>query len=172
MFPDLLPLFRAVKKLPPWLFCCMASRNRFRLYVTSCHQFATTIPDITDFREAIQMFTETFEDAVRIRMRSDAPFGAYLSGGMNSSAIVATMVRCSSTKIRTYSVGFREKAYSELDFARSIASSLRSDHHEVVIEPSNFHRAMDDSCVASRGAGIGPRRSSFIYSIKDGLPNG
>ena len=130
-------LFRAVKKLPPGCFAVWQA-GRFSVTRYFVPPFATTIPNITDFREAIQMFRETFEDAVRIRMRSDAPFGAYLSGGINLSAIVATMVRCSSTKIRTYSVGFREKAYSELDFARGVATRFDTDHHEVVIEPIMF----------------------------------
>ena len=58
--------------------------------------FANTTPDVTSFDEAVRMFETTFDEAVRIRMRSDAPFGAYLSGGIDSSAVVATMVRHSA----------------------------------------------------------------------------
>ncbi|MFX8546903.1 asparagine synthase-related protein, partial [Acinetobacter baumannii] len=67
------------------------------------------------------MFKATFDDAVRIRMRSDVAFGAYLSGGLDSTAVVAAMVRHSSERVRTFSVGFREASYSELDHARTIA---------------------------------------------------
>jgi asparagine synthase (glutamine-hydrolysing) len=63
--------------------------------------FADTIPDVTSFDEAVHMFETTFDEAVRIRMRSDAPFGAYLSGGIDSSAVVATMVRHSAAPVRT-----------------------------------------------------------------------
>ena len=90
---------------------------------------------------------------MRIRMRSDAPFGAFLSGGIDSSAVVATMVRCSPTKIRTYSVGFRERAYSELDFARGIATRFETDHHEVVIEPTTFMENWT-TAVLRRGAPV------------------
>ena len=70
------------------------------------------------------MFDTTFDEAVHIRMRSDAPFGAYLSGGIDSSAVVATMVRHSSEPVRTFSVGFREAEYSELDHARVVAERV------------------------------------------------
>jgi len=145
-------LFRAVKKLPPGCYAVWQAGN---LSVTRYYipPLATTVPDVTNFRDAVQMFCETFEDAVRIRMRSDAPFGAYLSGGVDSSAIVATMVRCSSAKVRTYSIGFREKKYSELDFARAIASRFETDHHEVVIEPGML-REHWTTAVLRRGAPV------------------
>ena len=80
--PGPFTLFRAVKKLPPG---CYAVWQDGHFSVTRYYipPFATTIPDVRNFRDAVQMFSETFEDAVRIRMRSDAPFGAYLSGGVD-----------------------------------------------------------------------------------------
>jgi asparagine synthase (glutamine-hydrolysing) len=130
-------LFSGVKKLPPG---CFAVWQRGSLTVTRYFvpPLATTIPDVLDFEDAVRMFGETFEEAVRIRMRSDAPFGAYLSGGLDSSAIVATMVRQSSARVRTFSVGFHEKAYSELNFARTVAKRFETDHHEVVVDSNSF----------------------------------
>ena len=130
-------LFSGVKKLPPG---CFAVLKKGGLTITRYFvpPLATTTPDVLDFDDAVRMFGETFEEAVRIRMRSDAPFGAYLSGGIDSSAIVATMVRQSSARIRTFSVGFHEKAYSELNFARAVAKSFETDHHEVVVDPNSF----------------------------------
>ncbi len=84
------------------------------------------------------MFETTFTEAVQIRMRSDAPFGAYLSGGINSSAVVATMARHRTEKVRTFAVGFREPQYSELDQARTIAQRFGTDHHELIVEPGSF----------------------------------
>lgn len=145
-------LFRAVKKLPPG---CYGVWQAGHLSVTRYYTppFATTVPDVTNFGEAVQMFSETFEDAVRIRMRSDAPFGAYLSGGVDSSAIVATMVRQSSERVRTFSVGFREAKYSELDFARAIARRFETDHHEVVVDPDLFMEQWP-TAVLRRGAPV------------------
>ena len=68
-------------------------------------------------------------------MRSDVPYGASLSGGIDSSAVVATMVTHSSSPIRTFSVGFEEAQYSELAHARLVAEHFGTDHHELVVDP-------------------------------------
>jgi asparagine synthase (glutamine-hydrolysing) len=145
-------LFRSVKKFPPG---CYGVWQAGYLSVTRYYTppFATTVPNVMNFGDAVQMFSETFEDAVRIRMRSDAPFGAYLSGGVDSSAIVATMVRQSSERVRTFSVGFREAKYSELDFARTIARRFETNHHEVVVEPDLFMEQWP-TAVLRRGAPV------------------
>jgi asparagine synthase (glutamine-hydrolysing) len=145
-------LFRAVKKLPPGCYAVWQA-GHFSVTRYFIPPVATTIPDVKDFREAVQMFSATFEEAVRIRMRSDAPFGAYLSGGVDSSAIVATMVRSSSVRVRTYSIGFPETSYSELDFARAVADRFETDHHEVVVEPGLFMEQWP-TAVLRRGAPV------------------
>ncbi|MBB4382491.1 asparagine synthase (glutamine-hydrolyzing) [Bradyrhizobium sp. SBR1B] len=130
-------LFGAVKKLPPG--CYALWRNgHFSISRYYIPPFATTTPDVTDFNDAVQLFRETLEDSVRIRMRSDAPFGAFLSGGLDSSTIVGIMARQTSDKVRTFSVGFGEAKFSELKFARTIAQRFDTDHHEVVVDPALF----------------------------------
>ena len=84
--------FRAVKKLQPGHYAVWKAGS-FTITRYFTPPFATPVPDVTSFDEAVRMFETTFDEAVRIRMRSDAPFGAYLSGGINSSAVVATMVK-------------------------------------------------------------------------------
>lgn len=76
---------------------------------------------------------DKLDEAVRIRMVSDVPYGAFLSGGIDSSAIVALMARHSGERVRTYSVGFKEAKYSELDHAKLIATRFETDHHELTI---------------------------------------
>lgn len=144
--------FRAVRKLPPGCYLVWREgRTNITRYFTP--PLASVEPDITNFDEAVGMFKETFDDAVRIRMRSDVSFGAYLSGGIDSSAVVAAMVRHSSARVRTFSVGFREAAYSELDHARTIARQFDTNHEELVLEPHDFLKSWP-AAILRRGAPV------------------
>lgn len=129
--------FRGIRKLPPGCYA-LHENGRFTEHRYYTPPFATTEPDITDFREATRLFTQTFDEAVQLRMRSDAPFGAFLSGGIDSSAVVAAMSRHSRGPVRTFAVGFSEGAYSELAYARTIAEHFRTEHSEKVVTPDDF----------------------------------
>jgi asparagine synthase (glutamine-hydrolysing) len=83
--------------------------------------------------DVVAEFLKRLEDTVAVRMMSDVPFGAFLSGGIDSSAVVAFMARHSSLPVKTFSVGFAESDYSELKYARVIARQLRTDHHELTV---------------------------------------
>jgi asparagine synthase (glutamine-hydrolysing) len=83
--------------------------------------------------QPVERFLEELDEAVGIRMVADVPYGAFLSGGIDSSAIVALMARHSSLPVKTFSVGFSETAYSELDYARVIAKQFGTDHHELTV---------------------------------------
>ena len=88
--------------------------------------------------EAVERFSELFSDCVRMRLMSDVPLGVFLSGGIDSSAIAATMARQVAEPIKTFSVGFHERNYSEFVYARELAESIGAQHHEVVIKPNVF----------------------------------
>jgi asparagine synthase (glutamine-hydrolysing) len=75
------------------------------------------------------------QEAVRLRMISDVPLGALLSGGIDSATVVALMRRLTNGTIRTFSIGFDQPAYDELTYARQVAAHFRTEHHEEVVRP-------------------------------------
>ena len=92
-----------------------------------------------DYSRSADSFAETLrellEESVRLHRVSDVPVGAFLSGGMDSSAVVALMARQGATRFKTFSVGFSEADYSELEDARRIARQFGTEHHEMVLGP-------------------------------------
>jgi asparagine synthase (glutamine-hydrolysing) len=93
-------------------------------------------------RNALRTVEEQVESlllqSVRRRLISDVPLGAFLSGGVDSSLIVAMMSKLTNAPVKTYSVGFRNFASSELEYARVIATKYQTDHHELVLEEDCF----------------------------------
>jgi asparagine synthase (glutamine-hydrolysing) len=86
--------------------------------------------------EATEQVADLLRQAVRRRLISDVPLGAFLSGGLDSSAVVALMTEASSRPVQTFTVGFEEADYSELEDARAVAEHLGTDHHEMIVKPS------------------------------------
>jgi asparagine synthase (glutamine-hydrolysing) len=96
--------------------------------------------DRTD-RETIGRFRELLEESVSLRLMSDVPLGVFLSGGIDSSVIAALMARLVDRPVETFSVAFRERAYSELEYSRQVADAIGASRHEVVIGASDFFEA-------------------------------
>jgi len=87
-------------------------------------------------------FRELLEEAVRIRLMADVPLGMFLSGGLDSSAIAALMSKMIDRRLQTFSVAFKQRAFSELDYARQVARAINADAHEIVIDDQDFFGAL------------------------------
>ncbi|HVS22011.1 MAG TPA: asparagine synthase (glutamine-hydrolyzing) [Pyrinomonadaceae bacterium] len=85
--------------------------------------------------EAGERAVELLRDAVKVRLMSEVPLGAFLSGGIDSSAVVALMAQESSEQVKTFSIGFDEQDFSELHHARRVAEHVGADHHEFIVRP-------------------------------------
>lgn len=93
-------------------------------------------------REWIEECRERIETTVRMRLMSDVPLGMFLSGGVDSSLIAAIMKRLVTTPVKTFAVGYRESAYSELSYAREVAAHVGTQHHEITISFDDFFEAL------------------------------
>nr|NIM96506.1 hypothetical protein [candidate division Zixibacteria bacterium] len=110
--------------------------------------FGDPLVDITE-EEAAQHLFELFENAVKIRMQCDAPYGAYLSGGVDSSSVVEMMTRNQSKPVKTFCLGYKDKPEGQffgkeqdLIYARKISQRLGTEHHEYIIDAKEFAEQM------------------------------
>lgn len=87
--------------------------------------------------EWVERILEEVKEATRLRMIADVPLGAFLSGGVDSSLVVATMAGLSGKPVKTFTIGFKERAWSEAKHAERIAKLYRTDHTTIIAEPSN-----------------------------------
>src|SRR5437588_208959 len=92
--------------------------------------------------EYIEEWAELFRTSVRLRLMADVPLGMFLSGGIDSSAIAAVMSGMVSSPVKTFSVAFAEREANELEYARLVARTFGTDHHEILITPEEFFRAL------------------------------
>ena len=86
---------------------------------------------------------DSLNESVKMRMISDVPLGAFLSGGVDSSTVVALMALNSNQPIKTFSIGFKEEKYNELKYARLLADTYKTDHHEFIVEPQSIELLPD-----------------------------
>jgi asparagine synthase (glutamine-hydrolysing) len=88
-----------------------------------------------DENTLVERLLDELDEAVRIRLVSDVPFGAFLSGGLDSSIVAALMARHLSSPVKAFTIGFREDAFNELPDARLVAQHIGAEHHELVVTP-------------------------------------
>lgn len=131
--PDPLTAFRQIKKLPPGnLLEYVNGQLEIRQYwdLPTYGSFG-----VTSEEECLQELEERLEEAVRIRLVSDVPLGALLSGGVDSSLVVALMARSGTSPVKTFCIDFANQDFSEAKYARAVAKRFGTDHQELLVEP-------------------------------------
>jgi asparagine synthase (glutamine-hydrolysing) len=132
--PDPATAFTAIRKLPPGhLLEFERGEVRISKY-WDLPEYGTHQPRSEE--ECLEELEYRLAEAVRIRLISDVPLGALLSGGTDSSTVVALMARASSKPVRTFSIGFRHDDFNEAPYARMVAQRFGAEHHELVLEPN------------------------------------
>jgi len=156
-FPE--TIFKNIYKLPPGFYMTVCVENNSgkkresiadstensSVSVKNDKRLAMTLQNYWDInyepdyalteQEWAEALLGELREAVKIRMISDVPLGAFLSGGIDSSTIVALMSMCQDSPVKTFSIGFQEKDFSETHYARKIADIFHTDHHEMIVDP-------------------------------------
>lgn len=130
--PDPLTIFRDIHKLPPGHHLTFAN-GRVRTQQYWDFKFETSASRKPE--DYLDELRALLEESVRLRLISDVPLGAFLSGGIDSSTVVALMARQMNQPVKTFSIGFHEDSYNELKYARLTAKKLGTDHHEFFVTP-------------------------------------
>ena len=125
-------IYSGVKKLlPAHILVIAESGNVERQYWDLDFSNPGDIP----LDQAVDEFEELLDDAVRCRMLSEVPLGAFLSGGLDSSLVVSSMAKMQDSPVLTHTIGFENSEFTEIDVARAISSHLDSNHHELIVRP-------------------------------------
>jgi asparagine synthase (glutamine-hydrolysing) len=129
--PDPFTAFRTVRKLPPAHYLEFEGNSvQLREYWDLPQFCSTTLPE----EQCLEEMEATLESAVRMRLISEVPLGALLSGGVDSSTVVAMMARLSGRPVKTFTIGFTHADFDEAVYARSVAERFNTDHHELLVE--------------------------------------
>lgn len=131
--PEEFCIFKNVYKLAPGSFLIYKNGEiRTEKYWDFEYSGVSNVKTEAEF---IEILREKIKEAVKIRLISEVPLGAFLSGGVDSSSIVAMMSQISETPVKTFSIGFNEDSFNELKFARMAAKHFNTEHHEFIVTP-------------------------------------
>lgn len=128
--------FRGIRKLSPggWMICrngSIAQQGRYWRLPVPNENDRLEMPE----PELCERLREKFDECVRMRMEADVPLGAFLSGGIDSGSVVASMARQSAAPVKTFSIGFEEQGFNELPYASMVARQYGTEHHEILVRP-------------------------------------
>ncbi|MTJ83668.1 MAG: amidotransferase 1, exosortase A system-associated [Telmatospirillum sp.] len=135
--PDPRSIYRAISKLPA-AHRLLWRRGTPQPVIDAYWDLEFRDPDIHDLEDAKSGLISRLTEATRMRLMSEVPLGAFLSGGVDSSAIVATMAGLSDQAVKTFSIAFGDRDYDESAYARRMAERYQTDHHTREVSPDDF----------------------------------
>ena len=137
--PDPWSIYRSIRKLTPggWLRYHADGKLEEGLYWKLPAPAEEAAPGFTE-EAACDLVRETFDESVRLRLISDVPLGAFLSGGIDSTSVVASMTLQTKEPVKTFSIGFEEPDFNELSLAAAVARKYKTDHHEIIVRPNSI----------------------------------
>jgi asparagine synthase (glutamine-hydrolysing) len=131
-------IFSQIKKLKPAHYFILRPFDANKLTIDKYWDIEFD-PDYSKSEEYwAQSIQEALHESVKLQMISDVPLGAFLSGGIDSSSVVALMAKSTNRPVKTFSIGFKEKEFNELELARLVAKKYNTEHHELIVEPESI----------------------------------
>jgi len=132
-----LSIYQNIKKLQPGHYLTLSLKNNsveINKYWEVCFD-----PDYSKSEtQWVEEIEDCFSETTKLHMISDVPLGAFLSGGIDSSSVVAMMAKNSNLPIKTFSIGFKEQKFNELEYARAVVEKYNCEHHEQIVEPESI----------------------------------
>ena len=135
--PEPRTIFKRACKLPPG-FTLTLKRGQPRALPKQYWDMPFTPVAVKDEASAMDELVERMKESIRLRMIADVPLGAFLSGGVDSSAVVAMMATQSSTPVNTCSIGFDDPAFNEIEYAQQVADRYHTHHHVETVASNDF----------------------------------
>ncbi len=129
-------IFEGIKKLPPAHYLLYDRDGNLKVERYWKLHFNGNSQPCSDITELGVRIRTELEESVKLRLISDVPLGAFLSGGVDSSLVVGIMAKLSGKPVKTFSIGFKEKEFNELSYARLVSQHFGTDHHEFIVEPN------------------------------------
>jgi asparagine synthase (glutamine-hydrolysing) len=136
--PDPWSPYKAIRKLPAggWMRYHANGKIEQGRYWKQPVPVEEAAPGFTE-ADACERVRELFDESVRLRLISDVPLGAFLSGGIDSSSVVASMTLQTKEPVKTFSIGFEEPNFNELPLAALVAKKYKTDHHDLIVRPNS-----------------------------------
>ncbi len=133
-----LSIYKKIKKLQPAHYLLLSFKDKPAIEINRYWEIHFD-PDYSKSEESWKEEIEScFSETVKLHMISDVPLGAFLSGGIDSSSVVAMMAKNSNRPVKTFSIGFKEQKFNELQYAREVADKYGCEHHEQIVEPESI----------------------------------